>query len=248
MLNPRGRSVLLGLSLGGLAASLLLNLWLLRQSRINERHFFLTRLDPIGLSAYPGDPPPLTGPRVVFYGDSRARQWALPAAPAGVTYLGRGVDGQSSRQALLRYDAHVAPLRPDVLVIQVGVNDLISIRLLERDREAIIADAVANIAALVARARADGATVVLTTIFPAAAPSLAERLSPSSSAAAVGEVNAALQPLAAPGVIILDSAAVLADERGLVRDEYRADRWHLNPAGYAALNAALAPILAGLGM
>jgi lysophospholipase L1-like esterase len=248
MLNGRGRSILLGVSLSGLLASLLLNAWLLRQSRIHERHYFLTRLDPAGLSAYPSQAPLISGPRVVFYGDSRARQWALPASPPGVTYLGRGLDGQSSRQSLMRYDAHVAPLRPDVLIIQVGVNDLISIRLLERDRAAIIADARTNLAALVARARADGATVVLTTIFPAAAPSLAERLLPSSSAAAVAEVNAYLHSLAAPGVIILDTATILADEHGVVRDEFRLDMWHLNAAGYAALNTALAPILAELGM
>lgn len=241
-----GRSIFVGLALGGLAASLALNLWLVRQGRIAERHYFLTRLDPIGLGAYPADAPAAAGPRVVFYGDSRVRQWDLPTPPPGGEYLNRGVDGQSSRQALLRYEAHVAPLRPTVVVIQIGVNDLISIRLLERDREAIIADARANIAALVARARADGATVVLTTIFPAADPSLAERLLPSSTGAAIEEVNAFLPTLAGPQVIVFESAGVLADPRGVVRAAYRADMWHLNEAGYAALNAALAPILAEL--
>jgi lysophospholipase L1-like esterase len=246
MLTGYRGPLIIGLLAGGLLASLILNLWLFRQSRIYERQYFLTRLDPIGLAAYSDAPPSTTGPRVVFYGDSRVRQWVLPQPPAGVTYLGRGIDGQSSRQALMRYDAHVAPLRPAVLVIQVGVNDLISIRLLEQDRAAIIANTRANIAALVARARADGAIVVLTTIFPAAEPSRSERIMPSSSSAAVAEVNTYLASLAAPDIIILDTAAILANDRGQVRNELKQDMWHLNADGYAALNAALAPILANL--
>lgn len=246
MLTGYRGPLIVGLLAGGLLASLMLNLWLFRQSRINERHYFLTRLDPIGLDAYSDTPPSTTEPRVVFYGDSRVRQWVLPQPPAGVAYLGRGIDGQSSRQALMRYDAHVAPLRPAVLVIQVGVNDLISIRLLEQDRAAIIADTRANLAALVARARADDTIVVLTTIFPAAAPTLAERLIASSSPAAVAEVNTYLASLAAPGIIILDTAAILTNDRGQVRNELKQDLWHLNAHGYTALNAALNPVLTNL--
>lgn len=247
MLKRQGRLLVLGLAVSGLVLSLLLNLWLIRQSRIWERTYYLTRLDPLGTSAYPTTSLPATGPRVVFYGDSRIAQWPLPSAPPGVEYFNRGIDGQSTHQALLRYDDHVVPLQPTVLVVQLGVNDLISIKLLERQRDEIVAETKARLAALVERARADGITVVLTTIFPAAAPDLPTWLvPPPASVAAVAEVNAFLQSLASERVIIVDTAAILADERGLVRPEYRADMWHLNRAGYSALNTALTDLLVSL--
>jgi lysophospholipase L1-like esterase len=44
-------------------------------------------------------------------------------------------------------------------------------------------------------------------------------------------------------VTVFDSAAVLAGPDGYVRPTYAADELHLNAAGYAVLNAALAPLL-----
>jgi lysophospholipase L1-like esterase len=246
MLKTRRNLLLTLMLVGGLSLSLYFNFWLLRQSRHYERLYYGTRLDPLGLDVYASHPSLETGPLIVFYGDSRAYQWILPRTP-GVTYLNRGINGQSSRQVLLRYENHIAPLRPDILVIQVGVNDLLSTSLLKHDRAAIIAATQANLASLVARAREDGTTVVLTTIFPPAAPSLSERFtSPAPSPDTFSTVNTYLHTLAAPDVIIFDTVPLLTNEQNLVRDEFRLDRWHLNEHGYARLNETLIPLLTRL--
>jgi lysophospholipase L1-like esterase len=233
--------------ISGLILSLWLNFWLFRQSRHYERQYFWTRLDPLGLDVYAHTPAREPGPLIVFYGDSRARQWVLPHPTAGISYLNRGIDGQSSRQALLRYDSHIAPLKPEILVVQVGVNDLLSTNLLADERAAIIAATQANLASLVARAHDDGTTVVLTTIFPSAVPSLFERLtSPAPSLATFSAVNAYLHTLAAPRIIVFDTVPLLTNEQSLVRDEFKVDRWHLNDLGYARLNDAIVPLLTEL--
>jgi len=118
------------LGLGALAAvSLLANGWLARLARRYYIHAQEAQLDPLGLRAAgisltPGAPPPEGVARVVFFGDSRARQWPAPEGLAGFEFTQRGLDGQTSAQVLERYRHHVAPLEPDVVIIQAGVNDL----------------------------------------------------------------------------------------------------------------------------
>ncbi len=75
-------------------------------------------------------------------------------------------------------------------------------------------------------------------------PELACGIFPDAAVqAAISAVNACLRSLATREVIIFDSAAVLAGADGYVRPAYVADELHLSAAGYAALNAALAPLL-----
>lgn len=233
--------LLTGVLAGTCALSLLGNVALLQRSRHYERMFHLARLDPLGLGSFDSAPAPDMTPstrRIVFFGDSRAAAWPAPTAP-GAQILNRGIGGHSSAQALLRFEAHVAPLRPDLVVVQVGGNDLAALALLRADQAPIMAATRENVAAIVDKARGLGARVILTTIFP-----LARGPWPDAGVQrAIAEVNRELLGLAAADVQVLDSAAVLAGPDGYVRPAYAADELHLSAAGYAALNAALAPLL-----
>jgi lysophospholipase L1-like esterase len=61
----------------------------------------------------------------VVLGDSRARQWSPPtgAAGANLDWINRGLDGQSTVQVRGRW-RQILAVQPDVVVVQVGVNDL----------------------------------------------------------------------------------------------------------------------------
>ena len=234
--------LLLGLAL---LLSLALNLLLARRGRGYERLFNMTRLDPLGAMVYDANAElPDDVRRVVFFGDSRARQWPAPPLPPGVTVINRGIDGHTAVQSRLRFEAQIRPLLPDVVVVQVGVNDLIGIDYLPAERDAIVANCRVSIAAIVEAVRAADATVVLTTIFPPGRPLSWERaLGFAEVEAAIREVNGWMAGLADGQVVVLDTAVVLGDAEGRVRDAYRDDTWHLNPDGYAALNGALGPLL-----
>ena len=192
---------------------------------------------------------------VVLFGDSRAADWSAPEVE-GFRFVNRGIPGESSAQARGRFEAHVASLHPDVIVVQAGVNDLMALGVLPGEREvqatAVVANVIANVRQIVERATALGARVVVTTIFPLSAVPLAQWPFWSDEVpAAIEEVNAALRAMAGSGrpggaVSVLDAYALLADEEGRTRREYRADVLHLTPAGYARLNEALAAHLAGL--
>ncbi len=176
--------------------------------------------------------------RVVFFGDSRADWWRpLPQLP-GVQCRTCGLPGASAGYLLQRFRALVTPLRPEIVVVQMGVNDLVELTLGHRDR-ALVAMTGRAIAAVVGQARDLGARVVFTTIFPLAHGPLPDVVVQR----AIAEVNRTLLGLRAAGVQVLDSAAVLAGPDGYVHDAYADDELHLSAAGYAALNVALEPML-----
>jgi lysophospholipase L1-like esterase len=180
--------------------------------------------------------------RVVFFGDSRADWWQVPVI-SSFQCIAVGVPGASAAYLARRFPAMVAPLRPDIVVVQMGVNDLTGLMARASDRDQVLATTCAAITAVVAGAQALDAQVVLTTIFPLArGPQTARAVQE-----AIAVANQSLLALAAPGVQVFDSAAVLAGADGYVRPAYAEDELHLSPAGYAALNEALAPLLTAEG-
>jgi hypothetical protein len=64
--------------------------------------------------------------RVVFIGDSITELWAplFPALFPGKPYVGRGISGQTTPQILVRFRQDVVALKPKVVVILAGTNDI----------------------------------------------------------------------------------------------------------------------------
>jgi lysophospholipase L1-like esterase len=229
-----------------LLASLAANVILLRQVRQFYDEVNATRLDPYGLFAYGADVVPPPSPdvqRVVFFGDSRALAWRMPVLD-GFEFINRGVGAQTTEQVLGRLAQDLTPLAPDIVVIQVGINDLKAIPLFPQDADAILARCKANIQAIVDAVRALDADVILTTIFPAGHVPLERRMFWSDAVPpAVREVNDELQSMAEPGVRVLDAHAALADEAGVLPPEFAEDFMHVSDAGYAVLNQILTDML-----
>lgn len=207
------------------------------------------KLDPLGLSAYPQQAGQTAAKsssitRVVFLGDSRASMWPGPAGLSEFEFINRGIGSQTTAQILARYDLHVRPLNPDILVLQMGINDLKTIPLFPEQKQQIIANCKANIQAVVRAAQQQKAIVVLTTIFPEGGLPLERRLFWSEDVKeSTGEVNAFIKQLAGEGVLVLDTVPILANDQGLVKEQYSLDFLHLNPTGYEILNTELRRVL-----
>jgi len=121
--------VLLVFILGGSLAG---NVVIYRQLVETCRELALVRLHPLGpLGQKKGDPSrqqilqgPPAGKRIVFFGDSRIQMWhPLPTIPHAVL-INNGIGGQTTAQCLVRIDNDVVALKPELVVIQVGINDL----------------------------------------------------------------------------------------------------------------------------
>lgn len=225
------------ISLGGNIAGV----WLIKHLYQAEN---AVRLDPLQLTVYPDLPakkPELQ--RIVFFGDSRALSWPAPTLQ-GVEFLNRGIGDQTSEQIRLRYPEHLKPLNADLVILQLGVNDLKTIPLFPEKRAAIVEQLKRNLQWIVQQARQDGSQVLITSIFPLGKVPLERRwLWSDEVAPAIREVNTWIASLAGEGVQVLDAFSVLQGETDLIQADYSRDLLHLNTQGYAALNNALIPVL-----
>jgi lysophospholipase L1-like esterase len=244
----RARLIILVLSVL-LVASAGINAYLVQIAHGYEEGANSVRLDPGGLRIYASERTKPRGddPLLVFFGDSRAAMWPAPASPTGYRVVNRGIGYQTTAQMLIRFDADLASLRPNVVVLEAGVNDLKTIADFPARRGEIVAECEANLARIVQRCHQVGATVVLVTVFAIGDVAPWRRPFWSNDVrVAVREVNAFLSSLVGENVVLFDANAVLVDGHGDVRKPFQVDHLHLSPAGYAALNQSLQPALAAI--
>lgn len=237
------------LAVSALIASVALNVILF----IAARHYYLllnqTTLDPLGLEYIKGNSREVNASndslsKVIFFGDSRAQEWTLPTELKGFSSINGGISGQTSTQVLGRFEKQVLPLRPQIILVQVGINDLKTIPLFPDRHSTIVANCKANIQEIVKRSRSLGATVILTTIIPAGEIPLVRKPFWSSEIdRAVVEVNSYISSLQGPNVIIFDSYSLLNQTQ---KNNYYKDTLHLNSQGYEILNKELTKVLTKL--
>jgi len=121
-----------------------------------------------GLTRYGSEnselPPPAPAERrVVFLGDQITELWGQGSARffPGKPYLNRGIAGQTTAQMLVRFRQDVIALKPRVVVIHGGTNDLTGV--LGPGTEGTVGD---NITSMSELAKANGIRVVLASVTP----------------------------------------------------------------------------------
>lgn len=168
--------------------------------------------------------------RVVFLGDEITENWEQGNAKffSGKPYINRGIQGQTSPQMLVRFRQDVIALKPKVVVIQAGMNDLAS--LTGPITQAMFAE---NIMSIVELAKANNIRVVLASLTP-----ICDCYNKQSLLRPFGKIigmNGWLKEYAAQsGAVYLDYYSALAEGRNL-KKEFTNDGLLLNEAGYAVL-------------
>ena len=142
--------------------------------------------------------------------------------------LDRGICGQTSAQMLLRFHADVVALKPKVVHILAGTNDVAGNLGPSRPE-----DFKNNIRAMAEIADASGIAVVLGAIPPADRFLWRAGLMP---AAQIGELNAWLKGFAASrGYVFADYHGAMATPEGAMRPAFSKDYVHPNRAGYGVM-------------
>jgi lysophospholipase L1-like esterase len=121
-----------------------------------------SKVDPYGVCRYREENrslPSATDRRVIFLGDSITESWK-PSIPSLFTgdVLNRGVSGQTTTQMLARFRVDVIDLRPSVVHIMGGMNDINSPSGTALTRS--------NIQSMVELARVHGIAVILGSVTP----------------------------------------------------------------------------------
>ena len=170
-------------------------------------------------------------PRAVFMGDSITDNWVRgdPALFAdGI--VGRGIGGQTSPQMLARFRQDVVALRPRVVHIMAGTNDIAG-----NTGPTTLQDYQHNILAMIDLARVNDIAVVLAAIPPSRKLFWRDDLDPRPQ---IREWNEWLRGLAfGRGLTFVDYGMVLADPDGGMRADLGNDGVHPNRLGYARMRS-----------
>ena len=173
-----------------------------------------------------GDPRPGED-RVVFMGNSITDAWAksFPTMFPGKPYVGRGISGQTTPQMLVRFRQDVVDLRPKVVVILAGINDIAGNT--GPATQAMIAD---NLKSMTEIAKANGIHVVLSSVLPAYDFPWHRGLEPAPK---VMSLNNWIKCYAEQtGAVYLDYYSKLVDARGGLAPDMASDGVHPTEKGY----------------
>ena len=101
--------------------------------------------------------------RVVFMGDSITDAWGRTRGKffSGKPYINRGISGQTTPQMLIRFRPDVIDLKPKVVVILAGTNDIAG-----NTGPETLADIEGNVTSMVELAEANHIRVVLSSVMP----------------------------------------------------------------------------------
>lgn len=178
--------------------------------------------------------------RVVFIGDSITDLWDLARFFPGKPYINRGIGGQVTAQMVLRFQQDVIALKPDVVVILAGINDLHGA--LQRESDEGIE---ANWTAMADMAQAHHIRVVFASITPVnnytdnARFMLADR-----DPQRIRRLNAWLADFCRRrGHSFADYHAAMVDRQGLLRADLTRDGLHPLAQGYSLMTSVVEPVI-----
>jgi lysophospholipase L1-like esterase len=178
-------------------------------------------------------PPPAAGEnRVVFMGDSITDNWAkyfateFPNKP----YIGRGISAETTQQMLIRFRPDVIDLKPKVVVILAGTNDIAGNT--GRSTQKMIQD---NLISMVELAKYNGIKVVLMSVLPAGDYWWQRGMEPAEKIVAL---NAWIKDYASKnGIVYVDVHTPMSDDKHAMKAELSRDGVHPGPEGYAIMSA-----------
>jgi len=166
--------------------------------------------------------------RVVFLGDSITEFWNLSASFPGKPYINRGISGQTTPQILLRFRPDVINLKPKVVVILAGTNDIA-----ENTGPMPLSAIEGNLASMAELAHVNGIKVVLASVLPAVRYPWRPDIEPVEK---IRTLNAWIKDYARQsGSIFLDYFTAMTNEKSGLNPNLSEDGVHPTPVGYAVM-------------
>lgn len=168
--------------------------------------------------------------RVVFMGNSITEVWAnmRPDFFKDNSYIGRGISGQTTPQMLVRFRQDVINLKPKVVVILAGTNDIAG-----NTGPITLEEIAENIKSMAELAKANGIKVVLCSVLPAYDYPWRPGLLPNEK---IPALNALIEAYAKfNGCVYLDYFSAMADDRNGLPKKYAEDEVHPTLEGYKVM-------------
>jgi acetyl esterase/lipase/lysophospholipase L1-like esterase len=165
--------------------------------------------------------------RVVFMGNSITEGWKGwdPSFFSGRQYYDRGISGQTTGQMLVRFREDVINLKPSVVVIMAGINDIA-----QNNGPSKLEDVFGNIVSMAELARVSHIKVVLCSVMPAFSFPWRPGINPVRS---VAKLNDMIKGYCEQNhIIYCDYFTAMADNRRGLPENLSKDGVHPNLEGY----------------
>lgn len=184
---------------------------------------------------------PRDAKRALFMGDSITDFWKLAEYFPGKAYVNRGISGQTTPQMLVRMYPDVIDLRPAVMVVLAGINDI------SQNTGPATAEMVKhNIMAMNDIAQHHGIKVILCSILPISDyafikmqasgkvnPYMKVPVTATHPPGDILNLNAWMKDYASKvNAIYVDYFSALVDEKGFLKENCSEDGIHPNAEGY----------------
>lgn len=187
------------------------------------------------------DSPPPDNYHIVMFGDSRIKDWGNPYFGEGITVTNLGIAGETSYQLLCRLDRVIA-MKPDVFILQIGVNDIVAISLLPDNlRIKAQAESILNLKRIMTKLSTSKIKTVCCTVIPPIAPSLLKRLIWGQGIEKITEhFNQTLVAEAPDNIYLLNMKAIFFNSTtNTWRKEYSKNTLHWNDSAYKKITEAV---------
>jgi lysophospholipase L1-like esterase len=172
-------------------------------------------------------PPSKAEKRIVFMGNSITEFWksADSAFFAGHSYINRGISGQTTPQMLVRFRPDVISLKPALVVILAGINDIA-----QNTGPISLEDIFGNIVSMIQLAQANKINVVVSSVLPANDFPWRPGLKPADK---IVSLNLMLSSYCkANHIVYVDYYTKMADKQKGLDQRYSNDGVHPTLAGY----------------
>lgn len=168
--------------------------------------------------------------RVVFMGNSITIGWlnARPEFFKDKPWINRGISGQTTPQMLIRFRQDVIELKPKVVVILAGTNDIAG-----NTGPSTLEMIANNIKGMAEIAHANGIKVILSSTLPAYDYPWKPGLEPAPKIIALNKMLK--EYCDRKGHIYLDYFTAMVDERNGLPKKYAHDEVHPTKEGYAVM-------------
>jgi lysophospholipase L1-like esterase len=181
--------------------------------------------------------------RVVLMGNSITQLWQRVDSnffKAHKNYINRGISGQTTPQMLLRFRQDVINLKPRILVLLGGTNDLAG-----NTGPATVDEIFGNLVSMMELARTNGIKVVICSVLPVYDYPWRKGLEPVEK---IARLNELLQKYAKEQQLVyLDYYQVMKDERKGMKADLSGDGVHPNLKGYQLMEPLLVSAVAAAG-
>jgi len=168
--------------------------------------------------------------RVVFMGNSITEGWikSHPEFFKGKSYVNRGISGQTTPQMLLRFRQDVIDLKPSVVVILAGINDIAG-----NTGPSTIEMIMDNLMSMAELSTANNIKVVLCSVLPAKDFPWRPGMEPAEK---VVKLNKLIQSYAQKhNLVYVDYFSAMANDANGMKEGLASDEVHPTALGYSVM-------------